>query len=89
MIGGPHGSMLVRGVAGICPVGQRRAAFESGSQIPRRDVIGQHPCHAMPSVTLPGIRRIPGDFEAKIALLTCLGNGKSPRHRQQAIEARG
>jgi len=37
---------------------------------------------------LAGSRRIPGDFEAKIALLTCLGNGKSPRHRQQAIEAR-
>jgi hypothetical protein len=36
-----------------------------------------------------GIRRIPGDFEAKIALLTCLSNGISPRHRQQAIEARG
>jgi len=38
---------------------------------------------------LSGIRRIPGDFEAKIALLTCLSNGISPRHRQQAIEARG
>jgi len=38
---------------------------------------------------LAGIRRIPGDFEAKIALLTCMGNGKSPWHRQQVIEARG
>jgi hypothetical protein len=36
---------------------------------------------------LTGIRRIPADFEARIALLTGLGNGKSPR--QQAIEARG
>ena len=44
---------------------------------------------ATPRVSSPGIRRIPGDFEAKIALLTCLSNGISPRHRQQAIEARG
>jgi len=43
----------------------------------------------MISSLLAGIRRIPGDFEAKIALLTCLSNGISPRHRQQAIEARG
>jgi hypothetical protein len=34
---------------------------------------------------ITGIRRIPGDFEARIALLTGLGNGKSPRHRQQSI----
>jgi hypothetical protein len=30
-----------------------------------------------------------GDFEARFALLTGLGNGKSPRHLQQAVEARG
>jgi hypothetical protein len=35
------------------------------------------------------IRQITGDFEARIALLTGLGNGKSPRHGQQAIEAGG
>jgi hypothetical protein len=33
------------------------------------------------------IRQIPGDFEARIALLAGSGNGKLPRRRQEAIEA--
>ena len=33
------------------------------------------------------IREIPGDFEARIALLAGLGNGKLPRRGQEAIEA--
>jgi hypothetical protein len=33
------------------------------------------------------IRRIPGDFEARIALLTGSGNGKLPSSRTEAIKA--
>jgi hypothetical protein len=36
----------------IQPEDRRREIFERESQIARRDVIGQHPCHVIPSVTL-------------------------------------
>jgi hypothetical protein len=35
------------------------------------------------------IRQIPGRFEARIAFLTGLGNGKSPSPGARAIEADG
>ena len=62
-------------------------AGEAKHQFPNAGVFQAIKRHG--GLVLAGIRRIPGDFEAKIALLTCLSNGISPRHRQQAIEARG